>query len=131
MTPPMYSTVPFFLFTAHPRVFIPPPRELNLLKYAKNITADCYGYGKPVPRVRWTRNNKVIDMVNCSTNDSRSRVVQMKIELRAGSLWKVGSRLYLHIDGVTYQEAGNYTCDVFNGVGGNISAWDTLQVFCK
>ena len=70
-------------------------------------------------------------MVNSLTNDSRSRVVQMKIEPRAGSQWNAGSRLYLHVDGVTYQEAGNYTCDVFNGVGGNISAWDNLQVFCK
>ena len=115
----------------HSRIFVPPPRELKLLKYQPNITADCYGYGKPAPSVKWTRNNTSIPTVDNLTPLNRSNVVQMKVEPMAGSPWNSGSRLYLRVDGVTYQDAGNYTCEVFNGVGGNISATDMLQVFCK
>ena len=121
----------FSFFVAHSRVFIPPPRELNLLKYTQNITANCYGYGKPAPRVTWTRNNKDIPIVNSLSEENRSKVVQWEFEVLSGSPWNAGSRLYLRMDGVTYQDAGNYTCEVFNGVGGNISATDTLQVFCE
>ena len=121
----------FSFFLAHSRVFIPPPQELNLVKNLQNVTADCYGYGKPAPKVIWIHNNKDIPTVPSLTDETRGNVVQMEFEPRAGSPWNAGSRLYLRADGVTYQDAGNYTCEVFNGVGGNISATDTLQVFCK
>jgi len=121
----------FSFSVAHSRVFILPPQQLNLVKNMQNVTVDCYGYGKPAPRVIWTRNNKDIPTVYILTDEKRSNVVQKKFKPRVGSPWNAGSRLYLRVDGVTYQDAGNYTCEVFNGVGGNISATNTLEVFCK
>ena len=91
---------------------------------------DCHGYGKPTPVVTWTRNGKNIATENNFT-DYRHKVVQGNPDSSAESPWNVTSRLYLRVDGVTLEDAGNYTCEVFNGVGGNISATDTLQVFCK
>lgn len=118
-------------FSALPRLSISPTKELELRKHDKNITVDCRGYGKPTPRVTWIRNVKNIPTVNNFTADYRRRVVQANLEPSKESPWNVTSRLYLRVDGVTYQDAGNYTCEVFNGVGGNVSATDTIQVFCE
>ena len=62
---------------------------------------------------------------------SRNRVVQTLLDQNENFPWNVTSRLYLRVAGVTYQDAGNYTCEVFNGVESNHSLRDTLQVFCK
>ena len=113
------------------RAFISPTKELNLFKYDKNVTVNCHGYGKPAPKVTWIRNKKEIPTIYNFTDKDRKEVVQAIFQPRKESPWNVTSRLYLRLDGVTYQDAGNYTCEVFNGVGGNISASDTLQVFCK
>ena len=118
-------------FIAPSRLFISPSRELKLLKYEKNVTADCHGYGKPKPDVKWTRNDTDVSIVNKFTVEYRNQVVQAILEPSKESPWNVTSRLYLRVDGVTYQDAGNYTCKVFNGVGGNDSLKDTLQVFCE
>jgi len=104
---------------------------MNLFKYDKNVTVDCYGYGKPLPKITWIRHKTEIPTVYNFTDKDRKKVVQEIFQSSKESPWKVTSRLYLRLDGVTYQDAGNYTCEVFNGVGGNISASDTLQVFCK
>ena len=40
-------------------------------------------------------------------------------------------RLEIRSDGVTYQEAGNYTCEVYNGADGLAAVFDTLEVICE
>ena len=45
--------------------------------------------------------------------------------------WNVTSRLYVRLSGVTYQEAGNYTCEVLNGVGSQRSVNATTEILCK
>ena len=121
----------FFFFIALARVFIPGPRELRLLNGTQNVTVDCLGYGKPLPTVRWTRNGSFILEVNNVTGKHSNELVQVTEMPRHNSAWNATSRLYLHINGVTYQDAGNYTCVVFNGVVMNFSAEDTVQVLCK
>jgi len=93
--------------------------------------ADCHGYGKPKPIVKWVRNGTDVLTVDNFTIDSRSEVVQAILDPNKESPWNVTSRLYLRVSGVAYQDAGNYTCEVFNGIGGNGSLRDTLQVLCK
>ena len=110
---------------------ISPSQELNLLKHEKNVTAYCQGYGKPRPDVKWLRNGKEVKKAKKSMNDYRNEVVQATLGPTKESPWNVTSRLYLRVDGVTYPDAGNYTCEVFNGVGSNDSLKETLQVFCK
>ena len=123
----------FMLFTiwptAHSQATISPTNELKLFKHDKNITMDCRGFGKPTPKITWMRNNKNITTVENFTADYGDKVVQTIVAAR--SPWNVISRLYLRVDGVTYQDAGDYICEVFNGVGGNVSATDLLQIFCK
>ena len=40
-------------------------------------------------------------------------------------------RLEVKADGVTYEEAGEYTCEVYNGVDGMTAASATLEVICE
>lgn len=117
--------------TAHSQATVSPTNELKLLKYDKYITVDCHGYGKPTPKITWMRNNKSILTVKNFTADYGDKVVQAIFEPSEASPWNVTSRLYLRVNGVKYQDAGNYTCEVFNGVGTNISATDTVEVLCK
>ena len=100
---------------------------LILRQNAKNVTIDCYGYGKPLPVVTWRKGVDVIPRVSAFTMNSSDQVVQMLFNASGGP-WNITSRLYLRSSGVTYQEAGNYTCEVSNGVGnGSV----TTDVLCK
>jgi len=40
-------------------------------------------------------------------------------------------RLEVKVDGVTYEEAGKYTCEVYNGVDGMTAESATLEVICE
>ena len=126
-----FSCKIFFWSTAHSQATISPTNKLKLLKYDKNIIVDCHGYGKPTPKIRWMRNKRGIPTVKNFTADYSDKVVKAIFEPSEASPWNVTSRLYLRVAGVKYQDAGNYICEVFNGVGSNISATDTLEVLCK
>ena len=58
------------------------------------------------------------------------QVVQV-VEYASSSQWNVTNRLYLRMGGITYNESGNYTCKVFNGVGTNYSEEQSIEVLCK
>lgn len=103
---------------------------LTLRKNARNVTVDCYGYGKPLPQVAWMKGADIIPRVSAVTGNNNDKVVQMSFNT-TGAPWNVTSRLSLRSDGVTYREAGNYTCHVTNGVGirGTVNA--TTEVLCE
>ena len=60
-----------------------------------------------------------------------TEVVQMAFSTAADSQWNVTSRLYLRVAGATYEDAGNYTCRVHNGVGRNETLSETIAVLCE
>ena len=104
---------------------------LILRRNERNVTVDCYGYGKPLPIVTWRKGNESIRRRNSTlTTNGRNGVMQMSFNT-SGRPWNITTRLYLRTNGITYEEAGNYSCEVFNGVGGNVSTDGTVRVFCK
>ena len=58
------------------------------------------------------------------------RVVQVVSSHVMSLLDNVTSRLYLRMDGITYKEAGNYTCSVNIEVGGK-PAEKIIEVLCE
>ena len=72
----------------------------------------------------------MIPRVAAVTANNRDHVVQMLFNT-TDAPWNVTSRLYLRSNGVTYQEAGNYTCEVSNGVGIHGSVNATTEVLCE
>ena len=103
---------------------------LNLQRNEKNITIDCFGYGKPLPSVAWRKGGDTIPQIFLNTANYSDVVVQ-KVLNTSGDPWNVTSRLYVRLSGVTYQESGNYTCEVSNGVGSQGSVNATTEILCK
>lgn len=64
-----------------------------------------------------------------TSNDKVNNVAQ--IVSISSDPWNISSVLYLRVDGVTYNEAGNYTCEVYNGVDENKTVETTIRVTCK
>ena len=125
----------FILMTYSSLCLVPPEvlltREiLRLRRNAKNVTIDCYGYGKPTPSVTWRKDADVIPHVPMVTANDSDAVVQ-RVFNTSGNPWNVTSRLYVRLDGITYQEAGNYTCEVTNGVGSQGSVNASTEILCK
>lgn len=78
--------------------------------------------------VTWKKGIRVIPRVSAVTVNSSDQVLQVLFNI-SGAPWNITSRLYLRSNGVTYQEAGNYTCEVSNGVGiGSVKG--TTEVLC-
>ena len=103
---------------------------LKLRKNVKNVTVDCYGYGKPLPSVTWGKDGDIISQFSKVTRNDSDAVVQ-RVFNTSGNPWNVTSRLYVRVDGVTYQDAGSYTCEVSNGVGSQGSVNATTEILCK
>lgn len=103
---------------------------LKLRQNAKNVTIDCYGYGKPRPSVTWRKGVAIIPLVPVVTANNSDVVFQRVVNM-SGYPWNVTSRLYVRLDGMTYQEAGNYACEVSNGVGNQGTVNATSEILCK
>jgi len=103
---------------------------LILRKNTRNVTVDCYGYGKPLPQVTWMKGADIIPWVSAVAGNYSDMVVQMSFNTTAAP-WNVTSRLYLRSDGVTYREAGNYICHVTNGVRIRGTVNGTTEVLCE
>jgi len=103
---------------------------LKLRQNAKNVTIDCYGYGKPRPSVTWRKGVAIIPLVPVVTANNSDVVFQRVVNM-SGYPWNVTSRLYVRLDGMTYQEAGSYTCEVSNGVGNQGTVNATSEILCK
>ena len=60
-----------------------------------------------------------------------NNVVVQRVLNTSGDPWNVTSRLYVRLAGITYLEAGNYTCEVSNGVGNRGLVNATTEILCK
>ena len=75
------------------------------------------------------KNNKPIHVVTFEKLVRYSETVVQVIS-RATSP-NISSILYLRTSGITYQEAGNYTCVVVNDLVVGHSIWISVEVLCK
>ena len=119
---------PFDLLAPH-QLYIPKPHVLKLLKQTENVTIDCYGYGKPLPSVVWKKDGVEVKNISVFSEAYNNQVVQV-FDFSRSSSWNISSRLFLRTGGITYSEAGNYTCEVFNGVDTNHSEQGNIEVLC-
>ena len=122
--------ISFSIFPVPPSVSVPPPLTLRLAANATNITLDCYGYGKPTPDVKWKKDGRIVQVVSHIESGHAHSVVQVVSGSRAFP-WNVTSRLYMRTAGVTYADAGNYTCEANNSVPEHRSANRTIEVLCE
>ena len=115
-----------------PAISITPPLQLKLRRQEKNTTVDCRGYGKPVPVIRWLRNGVQIPAFHALEPYNNSfRVFQVTAMLRPETPWNVSSRLFIAPAGISYREAGVYSCEVYNSIEGKSTVNETIKVLCK
>ena len=127
-----WCLVPLFCFPPERHyVSVEHPHTLTLTNATENVTIDCQGYGKPSPAVVWKKNGATIKKVPEFTERYSDQVVQVD-DFAEPSQWNVTNRLYLRPAGVTYDEGGNYTCEVLNRTAGaNYSEEQTIEVLCR
>ena len=94
------------------------------------MTVECHGYGKPLPSVVWRKDGKEVQKIATFSEAYANQVVQVLKQTNAAP-WNFTSRLYLRTGGITYNESGNYTCEVFNGVGTNYSEQQSIEILCE
>ena len=111
-------------------MYVPQPQVLKLVKNEKNAMVDCYGYGKPLPSVVWKKDGVEVKNISVFSEAYNNQVVQV-FDFSRSSSWNISSRLFLRTGGITYTEAGNYTCEVFNGVDTNHSEKGNIEVLCR
>lgn len=114
-----------------PKVFLSGPVTRILKRGDKNINITCYGNGYPQPTVLWTKKGEeTIPQFSEFSPNYTDRVVQVVSSHVMSLLDNVTSRLYLRTDGITYKEAGNYTCSANIEVGGK-PAEKIIEVLCE
>ena len=82
----------------------------------RNVSFVCFGQGYPKPKVTWKKDGNVTEYPFVSTIISAINS---------------STRLDIGADGVTYQESGNYTCEVYNGVDGMPTVTASVEVICE
>ena len=92
------------------------PGEITLSIGQRNLSFVCYGEGYPMPTVVWKKDGNAGVFTTTTMNVSSTNS---------------SNRLEIRPAGVTYQEAGNYTCEVYNGVDGKSKVSDKLEVICE
>ena len=121
----------YYLSAAHSRVYVSPPLTRILVRQQENFTIICYGNGYPKPSVYWMRNYTMIPTVESLSEKDSTRIVQV-IRGISSPLENATARLFLRVAGVTYNEAGKYTCVANNTVKGIASFTNqTTEVLCK
>ena len=106
--------LPFFLVPA--KIYMAVPDEIKLSLGQRNVSFVCYGEGYPMPTVLWKKDGNAGGYATISMNVSSTNS---------------STRLEIRPEGVTYQDAGNYTCEVYNGVDGQRKISHKLEVICE
>ena len=116
---------------AVPKVYISSQQKLKLFIGAKEKSVICNGNGFPDPTIIWKRNGEVIPIVTSLTSNDSDHVVQVLSNKHTVPLANISSTLYLRVGGVTYKEAGNYTCVVKILGGLSNAAIQSVEVICE
>lgn len=97
-----------------------------------NVNITCYAIGYPKPTLEWRRYGATVQTVSNIAEIYKHDVVQVIRDDVSGeeNLLKMYSVLYLRPSGITYDEAGNYTCIANRSIDGT-SAQKTIEVLCK
>ena len=77
----------------------------------------------------WKKDGVEVKNISVFSEAHNNQVVQV-FDFSRSSSWSISSRLFLQTGGITYTEAGNYTCEVFNGVDTNHSEKENIEVLC-
>ena len=118
-------------FSVPSEVFLSGPAIRIFKKGDKNASVTCYGRGHPAPNVTWTKGSgETVLQVDDVSLANKSRHALQVLPVNVTSFPEnVTSRLYLRPSGLTYEEAGNYTCTSSNGVGG--AAETRVEILCE
>ena len=120
-----------FLTLVPARVYVSQPFTRSLVRHQENVTIHCYGKGYPKPTVQWMLNNTLISILKSVSENETNRVVQVITGI-SSPLQNVSARLFLRTAGVTYNEAGNYTCLANNTIKGNVFlSTQNVEILCK
>ena len=91
-----------------------PPNKIEVVEQ-NSISLSCKGVGNPLISVQWRLPNKTV----LRTNTTFPERYCMDLE---GSLF---------ISPVSKDDAGNFVCEISNGIGFSAFATSTLSVHCK
>ena len=111
-------------------MYVPQPHLVKLYRGDRNISIDCYGYGKPAPTLLWKRNGVSVAIVP-EFNDSYVNDTVQVIRKEHPRHWNVIASLYLRNNRVTYDDAGEFVCEAHNTAAGNTSARQPINIVCK
>jgi hypothetical protein len=116
-----------FYFSALPKVYIIGGEIKKLRKGQKNSSIVCHGYGFPNPRATWKINNTEISE---SSNSPIGSGIYQRRSTNDLVLQNVTSTLYFDQNGSTYEDFGNYTCEVSIEPAPETSS-EIVKVICK
>ncbi|XP_046846179.1 receptor-type tyrosine-protein phosphatase S-like isoform X2 [Xenia sp. Carnegie-2017] len=92
--------------------------ELKVHLNERNVSIICKGKGYPLPDVTWKKKNKIIPKFQNSTVALDDLVYQetnlSEFSTKSNSYLQKTSVLFLRKKGITYDDYGNYTCEVLN-----------------
>ena len=114
-----------------PKVYISSHHTLKLLDGEKNQTVVCHGSGYPSPHIVWKKDGQDIATASEVTANDTQRLLQVISNSSSLPLANISSSLYLRVGGLTYDEAGNYTCVVTIESQVKTKASQSLEVMCE
>lgn len=123
-----YLFISKLYLSASPSIYTSHTSPTVFKRGAVNQSINCYGNGYPRPSISWHRSNTIIPVVVEMTSNDTNRVVQVVKSDISFPLQNISSRLYLRTSGLTYAEAGNYSCQVSNKVS---TARRVVEVLCE
>ena len=98
----------------------PPAQTLRFGADQFFLPLKCSGQGFPLPTITWKRNDSPLQNTS-----------HLTLYMKQLSEINATSAVDLKPGGIDIKEAGNYTCEVYNGVDGQGVLSATVQVFCK
>ena len=97
------------IISARPKTFILGNKTKKMRKGQKNASIVCLGYGYPNPKATWKINGKEIQQ---NSNSSIGSGIYQRRSTNDLPLKNVTSTLYFNQTGSTFDDYGNYTCEV-------------------